>query len=156
MKISGFLVLLPTVLGMAACDHTSPSEGLVGTPPIKIGGTWSYRFDVSETSIMATCQARGTVTFSPNAAGDQFTGFVSSIYSCFNGGESTGDVTAIVPVTSGELAGQAVRFIAFGCIQLGAFSGSPPNHAIGNLSCSFPITDFGPSLAFQGTWEASR
>lgn len=106
--------------------------------------------------MMATCQAHGLVFFNPTAAGDQFTGFVNSIYSCFNGGESTGDVTAIVPVSAGELAGEAVRFIAFGCVQLGAFSGSPPNRANGTLSCTFPITDFGPSLSFMGTWEASR
>ena len=38
MKASALFVLLPTVLAIAACDTTTPTQGFGGTPPLKIGG----------------------------------------------------------------------------------------------------------------------
>ena len=157
MKITAFLVLLPTILAIAACDSVTPNQGFVGTPPLKIGGAWTYKLDVIDESGLATCQNHdGTLNINPTGAGDTFTGNVRGVFSCMYGGESTGDF-AIAAVTSGELTGESVRFIAYGCVHLGALSGSPPDHASGRVvNCSLgPAPDY-PTRPFGGTWEASR
>jgi hypothetical protein len=157
MKISGFFILLVTVLAIAACDRASPIEGRVGTPPLKIGGAWTYKFDVIDQSGLATCQTHdGTLNINPTGAGDSFNGNVRGVFACMLSGDSTGDF-AIAAVTSGELTGESVRFIAYGCVHLGALSGSPPDHASGIvLDCSLgPAPDY-PTRPFTGTWEASR
>lgn len=153
MRIAAFFVL--PVLATAACDSTS-GMGFGGTPPVRIGGNWTYSFDVIDESRQATCQARGNVNIVQTQIGDQFTGGVSGVFSCMNGGEMTGDQTALVPISGGELTGMGLRFIAFGCIHLGAVSGDPPNHAFGTLECTFPVTEMGPTRPFSGTWEATR
>ena len=152
MKVCAFFPL--AALALAGCDTTSATGNFTGTPPIRIQGSWTYRFDVSEPSMMATCQTRGMVQITQTQNGDQFGGGISSIFSCTNGGETTEPTTALLPVTAGELAGQSVRFIAFGCIHLGALTDE--NHFAGTLNCTFPLTEMGPTYQFSGTWEAAR
>jgi len=155
MKVCAFFPL--AALALAGCDTTSATGNFTGTPAIRIAGSWTYRFDVIEPSMMATCHlTRGTMTINQTQNGDQFTGGVSGDYACINGGEAPEPATAIVPVTVGELAGQGVRFIAFGCIHLGALTGSDANHFAGTLNCTFPLTEMGPAYPFSGTWEATR
>ena len=157
MKITAFFVLLPTILAIAACDNVTPNQGFVGTPPLKIGGAWTYKFDVIDESGQAICQTHdGALNITPTAAGDTFNGNVRGVLSCVLGGDSNGDF-GIASVTGGELTGESLRFIVYGCVHLGAVSGSPPDHASGTvLNCSLkPAADY-PTRSFTGTWEASR
>jgi hypothetical protein len=158
MKISAFFIRLPTILAIAACDGVTPSQGFVGTPPLKIGGGWTYKLDVIDASGIATCQTYdGTLTINPTAAGDTSNGNVRAPLSCTVGVDSEG-YYGISAVTAGELTGESVRFVAYGaCVHQGALSGSPPDHASGTvINCSFaPLPDY-PARTFNGTWEASR
>jgi hypothetical protein len=148
-----FLLAVPAVI---ACDSTTYAGDFVGTPSIRIAGTWSYNFIVYDADSGAYCTTSGNVMLNQSQNGDQFTGGVSGVFNCIENGYPGEEQTAIVPVTAGELAGASVRFIAFGCIHLGAVSGTPANHFTGTLNCTFPLSEFGPTRPMSGTWEATR
>lgn len=147
--------VLLAVFTMSACGEKSPTNG-TGTPALRITGGWTYALDAIDQGMMATCTARGTITFAQTDAGDQFGGGVAGIQSCMDGGVSTGDETIIVPVSAGELAGAAARFVALGCTHMGLVTGSPPNHVSGTVTCSLAVTAGGAPRPFTGTWEATR
>jgi len=151
-----FTLVLLTVVATTACDAAPDITEYTGTPPLRIAGTWTYEFNVYDADGMAHCTTFGNVLINQTQNGDQFTGGVSGVYNCTEGSQSEGDQTAIVAVTAGELTGLGVRFIAFGCIHLGALTDSTARQFRGTLNCTFPVTENGPSHDFSGTWEASR
>lgn len=150
-----FALFFPAVLALIACDQTSPTGGFMGTPPIRIAGTWTYQASVTD-GVMADCQTHGTIQINQSQAGDQFSGILQGSQLCMNGGESSGDLSVYFPYSVGELSGQSVRFIAIGCTHLGALTGSPANHLTGNASCLLQVTEGGNPRMFTGTWEATR
>ena len=157
MKISACFVLLLAILAMTGCDSTTPSAGLSGTPPIRLGGNWAYTFNVSD-GVMSTCQANATLQVNQSlmGTGDQFTGLLfQGVQVCLFGGERTED-PLFGGVSAGEISGESVRFIGLGCLHMGVASGNPPNHMEGVSSCSFSIPPETPPRTLTGTWEASR
>ena len=149
-------LFLFAVLAMTACDHPSDSNGATGTPPIRIGGNWTYTFDISDGN-MASCQANAslTVTQSQMGTGDQFTGTVLGSQSCLFGGDMTLD-NLYGSVTAGEIGGAAVSFRGMGCFHTGAASGDPANSMSGSTTCSMSIPPETPPHTLTGTWTASR
>lgn len=150
------VVLLFAVPAILACDAATDTGEYTGTPAIRIAGSWTYEFNVYDADSMAHCRTYGDVLINQTQNGDQFTGGVRGVYNCTDGSQSDGDLPALVAVTSGELSGLAVRFIAFGCVHLGTLTDASATHLKGNLSCTFPVTEFGPTRPFFGTWEATR
>jgi len=147
--------VLLSVFTISACGEKSPTI-VTGTPALNITGGWTYRLDAIDQAMMATCQARGTISFAQFDGGDQFGGGLSGLQSCVDGGVSTGDETVIVPVTAGELAGVVAKFVALGCTHMGTATGSPPNRFAGTVTCSLAVTEGGTPRPFTGTWEATR
>jgi hypothetical protein len=150
-----FTLVLLTVVATTACDAAPDITQYTGTPPLRIAGTWTYEFNVYD-GALANCRTSGNVQINQTLNGDQFSGYVHGEYACINGGDVPEPVTALVPVTAGELTGLGVRFIAFGCVHLGALTDSTAKQFRGTLNCTFPVTENGPSHDFSGTWEASR
>ena len=154
MRISTFLPF--AIFAGTGCGDTTAPKGGTGTPALRISGSWTYTVTATDQGMMATCQANGTVTFSQTDTGDQFGGGLAGMQTCIDGGVSTGAQTVIVPVSAGELAGAAVKFVALGCTHVGSVTGSPPNHFTGTVSCSLAVTEGGTPRPFTGTWEATR
>jgi hypothetical protein len=154
MRIAAFFPL--AVLATAACDHTTPTGGVVGTPPIRVGGNWSYSFVVTD-GMMASCQAQGSfsVTQSQMGTGDQFNGLVQGVQNCLFGGETTEDAL-YGGVSLGEIAGESVRFTGLGCLHTGTASGNPATAMSGVATCSFSVPPETPARTFSGSWQASR
>src|SRR6185503_9579113 len=95
-----FLLEVPAVI---ACDSTTYVGEFVGTPSIRIAGTWSYNFIVYDADSGAYCTTSGNVMLNQSQNGDQFTGGVSGVFNCTENGYPGEEQTAIVPVTAGEL-----------------------------------------------------
>lgn len=148
-----FLLAVPAVM---ACDAATDVGDFTGTPPARIAGMWTYDFVVYDDDGIASCATSGNVQISQTQNGDQFSGGVNGVFSCSENGLPGEPQTAIVAITAGELTGASVRFIAFGCVHLGGVSGDPPDHLGGTLNCTFPVSEFGPTRPFSGTWGANR
>lgn len=149
------LLFVLAVLAVTACDHPTASL-TTGTPPIRIGGNWTYTFDVSD-GMMASCQANAslTVTQSQMGTGDQFSGVATGVQNCLFGGETTED-NLYGGVGGGEIGGESVRFTGLGCLHQGSASGDPATHMGGTATCSFSVPPLTNPHTFTGTWEAFR
>jgi hypothetical protein len=146
MVILGGIVTCSGLVLACGGDSSGPNT------PLSISGVWQLTANISNSSLSTTCVADGQVTISQS--GQNFTGQVSgSTEVCSGpGGQASGSVDG--SISGGQISGNSINYSDGTCTYTGTLTGSPPNRAQGNVSCSLPLQ--GQNFPFSGTWQISR